>query len=151
MRALVQRVTHAEVTVEGETTGRIEAGLLVLLGVTHDDTPDQASFLARKVSKLRIFNDEAGKMNLSVRDIGGRVLVVSQFTLYADVRRGNRPSYTHAAAPEHAEALYERFMAALGQEGLRVASGRFGAHMKIDLLNDGPVTLWLDTRELFPA
>jgi D-tyrosyl-tRNA(Tyr) deacylase len=148
MRALVQRVTHAEVTVEGEVMGTIETGLLVLLGVTHTDTPSDASFLARKVGRLRIFSDDAGKMNRSVQDVGGSVLVVSQFTLYADARRGNRPSYTQAAAPDQAEKLYEYFMACLRDDGLQVASGRFGTHMRVSLLNDGPVTLWLDSEAL---
>ncbi len=115
MRALLQRVTRAQVEVEGEVIGKIERGLLILLGVTESDSEDEVQFLANKVSKLRIFNDESGKMNLSVLDVGGAALVVSQFTLYADARRGNRPSYVQAARPEQADGLYERFVAVLGE------------------------------------
>ncbi len=148
MRVLVQRVAHARVEVEGEVTGQIERGLLILLGVAEDDGEDEVHLLANKVSKLRIFSDEAGKMNLSVSDVGGAVLVVSQFTLYADARRGNRPSYVKAARPEQADALYGRFVQVLGELGLETATGKFGADMQVSLLNDGPVTLWLDTAEL---
>ena len=148
MRALLQRVAHARVEVEGEVTGQIERGLLVLLGVTEDDGEDEVHFLANKVSKLRIFSDDAGKMNLSLLDVSGAALVVSQFTLYGDARRGNRPSYIKAAKPERADALYRRFVQVLGELGLETATGKFGADMKVSLLNDGPVTLWLDTAEL---
>ena len=148
MRALVQRVAHARVEVEGEVTGQVGRGLLILLGVAEDDGEDEVHFLANKVSKLRIFSDEAGKMNLSVSDVGGAVLVVSQFTLYADARRGNRPSYVKAARPEQADALYRRFVQVLGELSLETATGEFGADMQVSLLNDGPVTLWLDTAEL---
>ena len=147
MRALLQRVAWARVEVAGERVGETGPGLLILLGVTHDDGENEVDFLARKVSKLRVFNDAEGKMNLSLQDVGGGALVVSQFTLYADARRGNRPSYTDAAPPEHADALYERFIAALRTLGLPVASGRFGADMKVSLLNDGPVTILLDTAQ----
>ena len=148
MRALVQRVAHAQVEVEGAVVGKVGRGLLILLGVTESDTEDEVQFLAQKVRKLRIFNDDAGKMNLSLLDVGGAALVVSQFTLYADATRGNRPSYMGAARPEQADALYQRFAQALSETGIETATGTFGADMKVSLLNDGPVTLWLDTAEL---
>ena len=148
MRALLQRVAHARVEVEGEVVGQIGRGLLILLGVSEDDGEAEAQFLANKVSKLRIFSDDARKMNLSLRDIGGSALVVSQFTLYGDARRGNRPSYTKAARPARADELYGHFVQALGELGLETATGAFGADMQVSLLNDGPVTLWLDTAEL---
>lgn len=147
MRALLQRVIRATCTVEGRVTGETGPGLLVLLGVAPEDTPETARALAAKVAKLRVFGDEAGKMNRSVLDIGGGVLSVSQFTLYADTRRGNRPSFSGAAAPEHARALYAEFNAALRACGVPVGEGVFGAHMVLDLTNDGPVTLLLDTAE----
>jgi D-tyrosyl-tRNA(Tyr) deacylase len=138
MRALVQRVSHAAVTVDGERVAAIGPGLLVLLGVAHDDRPAQADRLADKVRALRVFGDADGRMN---EPLGDRdVLCVSQFTLYGDTRKGNRPSYVAAAAPEHAEPLYERFCARLG-----AARGRFGARMEVELVNDGPVTLLLET------
>lgn len=149
MRALIQRVDYASVTVAGEVKGKIGKGLLALLGVTDNDTAELAERLAQKVSKLRIFNDEAGKMNLSVQDVAGGVLVVSQFTLYADARKGNRPSYIGAAQPEVAISLYEHFADTLASLGLTVARGEFGANMDVALLNQGPVTIWLDTDELF--
>ena len=136
MRAVVQRVSSARVTADGETTGQIGRGLLVLLGVKRGDTAEQADRLARKLLALRIFEDDEGRMNLSVGDVGGEVLCVSQFTLYGDARKGNRPSFVEAAPPEDAEPLYERVRAALGAQG-----GRFGAHMDVELVNDGPVTL----------
>ncbi len=148
MRALIQRVSRAKVEVERQTVGEIGPGLLVLLGVSQDDSEQEAGYLAQKVSKLRIFNDQDGKMNLSVQDVGGEVLVVSQFTLYADAQRGNRPSYSKAARPELADALYESFAKQLRDCSLSVASGVFGAEMKVSLLNDGPVTIWLDTAVL---
>ncbi|MDZ7705372.1 MAG: D-aminoacyl-tRNA deacylase [Trueperaceae bacterium] len=148
MRALVQRVSYAKVEVSGDTVGEIGPGLLVFLGVTETDSETEARYLAQKISKLRIFNDDAGKMNLSVKDIGGGALAVSQFTLYADAKKGNRPSYVHAAPPDHADPLFERFKALLADTGLTVASGVFAADMKVSLLNDGPVTIWLDTAEL---
>lgn len=144
MRATLQRVTRATCTVGGEVTGQTGPGLLVLLGVAPGDTADTARALATKIAKLRIFNDENGKMNRSVLDIGGGVLSVSQFTLYADTRSGNRPSFTGAAPPEQARALYGTFNAALRGLGLPVGEGVFGAHMVLDLTNDGPVTLTLD-------
>lgn len=145
MRALVQRVARAKVTVEGEMVGEIGPGLLILLGITHNDGEAEATKLAQKIVKLRIFNDDAGKMNLSVKDAGGGALVVSQFTLYADTTGGNRPSYIAAARPEQAVPLYEFFSEALRLEGLKIANGVFGADMDVELLNQGPVTIWLDT------
>ncbi|HEX7021271.1 MAG TPA: D-aminoacyl-tRNA deacylase [Trueperaceae bacterium] len=147
MRALLQRVAWAKVEVEGRTVGEIGPGLLILLGVAHGDGTAEAARMAAKTAKLRIFGDEHGKMNLSVRDIGGGVLAVSQFTLYADTRRGNRPGFTCAAPPEEAEALYETFKAELAGLGVPPAAGIFGADMKVSLLNDGPVTILLDTAE----
>ncbi len=144
MRAVVQRVTEASVTVEGRTAGRIGAGLLVLLGVAEGDDDATAGALAGKVARLRIFADAAGKMNRSVRDAGGAALVVSQFTLLADTRRGNRPSFARAAPPAEAERLYEAFAAALGGEGVPVETGVFGAMMAVRLVNAGPVTIVLD-------
>jgi D-aminoacyl-tRNA deacylase len=144
MRALVQRVTEARVSVVGRVAGRVDTGLLVLLGVTHTDTVEQAAWLAGKVSGLRIFEDADGKMNRSVADVGGAVLVVSQFTLYGDCRKGRRPSFDAAARPEHANALYERFVADLRALGVPVETGVFQAHMQVTLVNDGPVTLMLE-------
>jgi D-aminoacyl-tRNA deacylase len=148
MRTLIQRVDHAKVTVDNQVIGQIEKGLLVLLGVTHDDTEEIAHKLAAKVSKLRIFNDDAGKMNLSVKDVGGSILVVSQFTLYADAKGGNRPSYIGAAQPEKATHLYKVFSDSLRSLGFKVENGQFGANMNVDLLNQGPVTIWLDSNDL---
>lgn len=145
MRALLQRVSQASVTVDGETAGRIGRGLLVLLGVGHGDTGADADTLAAKIAKLRIFEDDAGKMNRSVRDVDGGVLAVSQFTLLADTRKGNRPSFTSAAPPDEARRLYEHFCASLAALGLPVERGVFGAHMEVALVNDGPVTIVLDT------
>jgi len=147
VRAVLQRVTRASCTVNGEVTGATGPGLLILLGVAPGDTAATAQALAARIVKLRVFNDEAGKMNRSVLDIGGSVLSVSQFTLYADTRRGNRPGFSGAAAPDHARALYAGFNAALRESGLPVGEGIFGAHMQLDLTNDGPVTLLLDTAE----
>lgn len=144
MRAVVQRVTHATCTVAGTVTGQTGPGLLVLLGVAPGDTAQTARALAAKIAKLRIFGDDAGKMNRSVLDTGGGVLSISQFTLYADTRAGNRPSFTGAAPPEQARGLYGTFNAALRDLGLSVGEGRFGEHMVIDLGNDGPVTITLD-------
>ena len=144
MRALLQRVTFARVTVQEETVGEIGPGLLVLLGVAHGDREQDAATLAAKITKLRIFSDDAGKLNLSVREAGNAALVVSQFTLYADTSRGNRPSFTGAAPPARAEALYLYFAEQLRVQGLSVQTGRFGADMQVSLLNDGPVTVWLE-------
>lgn len=148
MRALIQRVTHASVRVNGEITGAIDHGLLILLGIGQGDSEIQVRTLVDKIVQLRIFEDDAGKMNRSLLDIHGGALVVSQFTLYADVRKGRRPSFTSAAPPVLAEPLYERFKEALAAYGLNIASGIFGAYMAVELLNDGPVTIWLDTEEL---
>ncbi|SRR5579885_2230230 len=144
MRAVLQRVTRARVTVSGEEIGAIERGLLVLLGVAPTDTPEEARWLADKVVGLRIFADAEGKMNLSVADVGGAVLVVSQFTLYGDCRKGRRPSFLGAAAPELAVPLYEEFVNAIKAHGVPTATGRFGAMMQVELVNDGPVTLLVD-------
>ncbi|HEX8025803.1 MAG TPA: D-aminoacyl-tRNA deacylase [Candidatus Limnocylindrales bacterium] len=146
MRALLQRVARATVSVDAEAVGATGPGLLVLLGVGHADTPAVADALARKVAELRIFGDEAGRTNRSLLEMGGGALVVSQFTLYADTRRGRRPGFTAAAGPDLAEALYDRFAAALREAGVdRVETGVFGAEMAVELVNDGPFTVWLDT------
>ncbi len=147
MRALIQRVSDASVTVEGAVVGAIGPGLMVLLCAVEGDGEAEADFLAGKIAKLRIFEDEAGKMNRSLLDIGGKALVVSQFTLAADWRKGNRPSFIGAAEPARAETLYERFCRQLEAAGVTVATGRFAAKMAVALVNDGPVTIWLDTAE----
>ena len=144
MRALIQRVTHASVTVGAEVVGAVGSGLLVLVGVTHSDDATAAARLATKVAHLRIFDDADGTMNRSLVDVGGAALVVSQFTLYGDARKGRRPSWVDAARPEHAEPLVAAFATALGDEGVTVETGRFRAHMQVELLNDGPVTLALE-------
>lgn len=149
MRAVIQRVTRASVTVEGELVGEIARGFCVLVGVATDDGEADAEALAEKVVGLRAFEDEAGKMNLDVTQVGGALLCVSQFTLLGDVRRGRRPSFTDAMAPEPAALLFERFCAACKQRGVPVATGRFRAEMLVDLVNDGPVTLLLDTKRAF--
>lgn len=146
MRAVIQRVKEAAVTVEGETVGRIGHGLLVLLGVGHSDTSDVARSLAEKTAVLRIFEDADKKTNLSLVDVGGAALVVSQFTLYADTRKGRRPSFTDAADPRLADRLVETYRQTLENSGVPTASGRFGAHMEVSLVNDGPFTLVLDSR-----
>ena len=148
MRLLVQRVSSAHVVSDGVRTGDIDSGLMILCGVGPDDDARVAETMAKKVAELRIFADADGKMNTSVKDSSGRVLVVSQFTLYADVTKGRRPFFGGAAKPELAEALYEAFMEALRGHGLVVESGVFGAEMKVSLVNDGPVTLWLDSAAL---
>ena len=147
MRALLQRTSGARVRVGDETVGAVGAGLVVLLGVGPEDDEATADALARRVTELRIFDDADGRTNLSLLDVGGAVLVVSQFTLYADTRRGRRPGFTGAAAPDLAERLYLRFGAALRELGVEVATGRFGAVMAVELVNDGPFTIWLDTSE----
>lgn len=148
MRAIIQRVSHANVAIEDRISGEIGAGLLVLLGVSREDTEQDIEYLVRKITRLRVFNDQAGKMNLSVQDIGGGILVVSQFTLFADTQKGNRPSFIRSAPPEIAIPLYENFLIALQQafEG-KVATGEFGAAMRVSLLNDGPVTISIDSKE----
>jgi D-tyrosyl-tRNA(Tyr) deacylase len=145
MRAVVQRVTEASVEVDGALVGQIQLGFLVLLGIAAYDGEGEAAYLARKIAGLRLFEDEAGKMNLGLTEVGGAVLAVSQFTLYGDARKGRRPSFSEAAAPELAEPLYARFCDHLEAEGVLVARGLFQAHMVVSLVNDGPVTLWLDT------
>lgn len=145
MRALLQRVTRASVTVDGQTAGQTGPGLLVLVCAMQGDTEAQADHLAAKIAKLRIFTDEAGKMNRSVRDIGGSALVVSQFTLAADTSRGNRPGFSAAAPPEEGRRLYEHFAASLAALGVPVETGQFAGDMRVSLVNDGPVTIWMES------
>jgi D-tyrosyl-tRNA(Tyr) deacylase len=149
VRAVVQRVEKACVTVDGEKTGRIDAGLVVYLGVGRGDSSADCAYLAEKIAGLRIFEDEKGLMNLSVKETGGGVLCISQFTLYGDCRKGRRPSFTSAAPPEEAASLFEEFCAQLRQRAIPVATGRFGAMMRIEQVNDGPVTILLDSRKSF--
>ena len=146
MRAVVQRVSSARVVVDGKVTGAIALGLVVLIGVTNDDGPRDVQYIAGKVRDLRIFEDPSGKMNLAIEDVGGKVLAVSQFTLYGDTRRGRRPSWDAAAPAPVARALYEATVAAMREGGLRVETGVFQARMAVELVNDGPVTLLLDSR-----
>ena len=149
MRAVVQRVTRAAVTVKGELVGEIGKGLVVLVGIARDDTKVEAAYLVDKIANLRIFDDEDGKMNLSVKDVNGGLLIVSQFTLYGDVRRGLRPSWIDAAPPEVAEPLYDFFVRQAGSTVDEVATGKFQAMMHVELINDGPVTILLDSKKLF--
>jgi D-tyrosyl-tRNA(Tyr) deacylase len=149
MRAVVQRVSRAQVAVNGEITGEIGLGLLVLLGVGRDDTEADAIYLSEKIAGLRILEDDQGKMNRSVQDVGGSVLAVSQFTLYGDVRRGKRPSFDAAAPPEKARQLYDFFVEQIRAAGLRCETGRFQERMKVELVNEGPVTILLDSRKAF--
>jgi D-tyrosyl-tRNA(Tyr) deacylase len=149
MRAVIQRVSRAQVTVDGKICGSIGTGLLVLLGVAADDSDADLAYLVEKTAGLRIFEDDAGKMNRSVEDAGGALLVVSQFTLFGDVRRGRRPSFDCAAPPQMADALYQRYVELLRGKGLQVETGVFQAMMKVELVNDGPVTILLDSRKLF--
>ena len=144
MRALLQRVSNASVTVEGQTISSIGKGLLILLGVGHGDGEEQAKFLAEKIANLRVFEDEQGKTNLSILDVQGEAIVVSQFTLYADTRKGRRPSFIDAALPEVAEPLVSRFVEFLRGQGVPTQTGKFGAHMEVEIHNDGPVTIWLE-------
>ncbi|WP_423407508.1 D-aminoacyl-tRNA deacylase [Heyndrickxia sp. MSNUG] len=146
MRLVVQRSKEAKVTVEGEVTGSIAKGFVVLVGVTHEDKEEDAAFLAEKVANLRVFEDEAGKMNLSLLDVGGEILSVSQFTLYGDCRKGRRPNFMDAAKPEHALSIYEAFNRFLNEKGIKVGTGVFGAMMDVQLTNDGPVTLIIDSK-----
>ena len=148
MRAVIQRVSSARVDIDGETAGSIGRGLLVLLGVGHDDGEEQAERLWSKISRLRVFEDADGKTNLSLADVAGDVLVVSQFTLYANCKKGNRPSFTEAGAPDEANRLYEWFADCARRDVSRVETGRFGAYMDVSLVNDGPFTLVLDTDNL---
>lgn len=149
MRAVVQRVASASVVVGGEIVGEIERGFLVLLGVGTDDADADAVALAEKIAGLRVFEDDAGKMNLALADVGGRMLAVSQFTLFGDCRKGRRPSFVEAARPEKAELLYETFVAEVRGQGIHVETGRFQTHMDVSLVNDGPVTLLVDSRKAF--
>ena len=149
MRAVIQRVTRAQVAVNGEVVGRISRGLVVLLAVGHDDTESDADYLADKIVGLRIFDDDNGKMNLAVSDIRGEILVVSQFTLYGDVRRGKRPSFDAAAPPQHARELYEHFLKRIRATDLVCETGRFQEMMQVELVNDGPVTVLLDSAKTF--
>jgi len=144
MRALLQRVSRASVRVDGQTISSIGSGLLILLGVGHGDGEAQARFLAEKIAHLRVFEDQQGKTNLSILDVGGEAIVVSQFTLYADTRKGRRPSFIDAALPETAEPLVQRFAELLGGHGVPTQTGKFGAHMEVEIHNDGPVTVWLE-------
>ncbi|MCQ3939164.1 MAG: D-tyrosyl-tRNA(Tyr) deacylase [Chloroflexi bacterium] len=144
MRALIQRVSKAGVTVNGQTISSIGKGLLILLGIGHGDGEEQAKFLAEKIANLRIFEDEQGKSNLSVLEVRGEAIVVSQFTLYADARKGRRPSFIDAALPEAAEPLVNRFAELLRSHGVPTQTGQFGAHMQVEIHNDGPVTIWLE-------
>ena len=144
MRALIQRVSRASVHVDGKEIASIGQGFLVLLGVADEDGEAETAWLARKIAGLRLFEDDAGKMNLGLADVGGAVLAVSQFTLYGDARKGRRPSFTRAASPAQAEELYDRFCTLLAAEGVPVEKGVFQAHMEVTLVNDGPVTLWLE-------
>lgn len=149
MRAVVQRVSRAKVTVDGEITGEISRGFVVLLGVAESDNQDDVIYTAQKVIGLRVFEDAEGKMNLDLADIGGQMLVVSQFTLLGDCRKGRRPSFIAAARPETADALYRSFVAEVQGQGITVATGRFQTHMDVELVNDGPVTLLIDSRKVF--
>lgn len=149
MRAVVQRVTEGSVTVDNKITGAVENGFVILLGVGKDDTKEDADYIADKTANLRVFEDENGKMNLSIKDVGGSVLAVSQFTLYADCRKGRRPGFTEAAAPEKAKELYDYFTSRLRELQLRVEEGIFQADMLVKIYNDGPVTLLLDSKKLF--
>ena len=149
MRALIQRVSRAEVRVADQVVGACGPGFLILLGVKPDDTEELALKLAKKIAKLRVFEDDAGKMNLDIASVAGECLVVSQFTLYGSVKDGNRPGFSYAARPEVAEPLYDRFCAHLRELGVPVATGSFGAMMEVELVNDGPTTIWLDSEELY--
>jgi len=144
MRILIQRVSQASVTVDQQTISKIGKGLLILLGISHDDGEEQAAFLAEKTANLRIFEDDLGKTNLSLLDVRGEAIVVSQFTLYADTRKGRRPSFTDAALPEVASPLVDRFVELLRGYGVPTQTGQFGAHMQMEIHNDGPVTIWLE-------
>ncbi|KRM88152.1 D-aminoacyl-tRNA deacylase [Lacticaseibacillus thailandensis] len=148
MRIIAQRVSNASVTIAGREVGAIAGGFMVLVGVGPHDTAADADKLATKLAKLRVFSDDAGKMNLSIQDVGGAILSVSQFTLYADTKKGNRPSFTGAAGPELGRQLYQRFNDQLREHGLTVATGEFGADMQVALVNDGPVTIMLDTEAM---
>ncbi|CEO28024.1 D-aminoacyl-tRNA deacylase [Paraclostridium sordellii] len=149
MRAVVQRVASSKVIVDESIIGEINKGLLILLGVTHEDTSKDVDYLLDKIVNLRIFEDENDKMNLSLKDVNGELLVVSQFTLYGDCRKGRRPNFTNAAKPDLATSLYEEFIDKAKKEGIKVGTGKFGAHMMVDLVNDGPVTILIDSEKTF--
>ena len=146
MRVVLQRVSHASVTVEEKVIGKIQRGFLLLVGVTHDDAMEDMEYLVRKIVQMRIFEDEEGKLNRSIQDIGGEILSVSQFTLYADTKKGNRPSFSKAAPGDVALEMFEQFNGLLRETGIPVETGQFGANMKVELLNDGPVTILLDSK-----
>lgn len=146
MRVVLQRVSHASVTVEEKVIGKIQRGFLLLVGVTHDDAMEDMEYLVRKIVQMRIFEDEEGKLNRSIQDIGGEILSVSQFTLYADTKKGNRPSFSKAAPGDVALEMFEQFNGLLRETGVPVETGQFGADMKVELLNDGPVTIMLDSK-----
>ena len=146
MRVVLQRVSHASVTVEEKVIGKIQRGFLLLVGVTHDDAMEDMEYLVRKIVQMRIFEDEEGKLNRSIQDIGGEILSVSQFTLYADTKKGNRPSFSKAAPGDVALEMFEQFNGLLRETGIHVETGQFGADMKVELLNDGPVTILLDSK-----
>lgn len=146
MRVVLQRVSHASVTVEEKVIGKIQRGFLLLVGVTHDDSMEDMEYLVRKIVQMRIFEDEEGKLNRSIQDIGGEILSVSQFTLYADTKKGNRPSFSKAAPGDVAIEMFEQFNGLLRDTGVPVETGQFGADMKVELLNDGPVTILLDSK-----
>lgn len=146
MKVVLQRVAHASVTVDGEIIGKIQCGFLLLVGVTHDDVMEDMEYLVRKIVQMRIFEDEEGKLNRSIQDIGGEILSVSQFTLYADTKKGNRPSFSKAAPGDVALEMFEQFNGLLRDTGIPVETGQFGADMKVELLNDGPVTILLDSK-----
>lgn len=148
MKFVIQRVTHASVTVEDKVIGKIDKGFLILIGVCNEDTKEIADKMIKKTSGLRIFDDENGKTNLSLNDVGGEILLVSQFTLYADCKKGNRPSFINAGSPDHANELYEYAIDEFKKQGFKVETGSFGADMKVELLNDGPFTILLDSKEL---
>lgn len=147
MRVLLQRVSHAQVSIDDHVQGAIKKGYCLLVGAEDSDTSDEVDYLVHKISRLRVFDDDAGKMNLSIQDVGGEILSVSQFTLYASTKKGNRPSFVAAGNPEHAEAIYDEFNQKMAATGLTVATGVFGADMQVELVNDGPVTIWYDTDE----
>jgi D-tyrosyl-tRNA(Tyr) deacylase len=149
MRAVVQRVTHAKVSVDNKIIGKIGKGLVVLLGIGTDETEKDITYLADKIMNLRVFEDENGKMNISLKDIGGELLIISQFTLYGDCRRGNRPSYSKAAPPEEAERIYNKFIEYCKQQDIRVETGKFQAEMLVEIHNDGPVTIMIDSNKEF--
>ncbi|MFC6254571.1 D-aminoacyl-tRNA deacylase [Secundilactobacillus hailunensis] len=148
MRIVLQRVTSAQVAIDDQVVGKIKQGYLVLFGASDSDGEDELDYYVHKIAKLRVFSDDAGKMNLSIQDVGGAILSVSQFTLYADTKKGNRPSFTKAGAPDHAKEIYDRFNQKLRNAGIQVETGEFGADMQVSLVNDGPVTILFDSADL---